>query len=287
MSEDQTNLLSGILLGNIGLDPQFKLRLANAGLTHVVAASGMNISILSGFVLSLLSKISMPKILKALIAAGFVFYYASLTGFAPPIVRATIMFLFSMIASLLGRQTSGFMGLIISALLMLWVSPKLIIDPSFLLSFTSMAGQIYLGTVKLQLPKVPTLIIENFLQSFLVLLFTLPIVVIFFAKFSLVSVFTNMLVLWTVEPLMILGGVEIVLKLFFTEAVELVTLPASGLLAYFLWVVDFFGSSTGWRSWSVVHFSLAPGLPTILFILGYYFLLFALLIKVHERISKQ
>lgn len=282
MSEDQANLLSGILLGNIGLDSQFKSRLANAGLTHVVAASGMNISILSGFVLSVLSKISMPKILKALIAAGFVLYYASLTGFAPPIVRATIMFLFSMSAGLLGRQTSGFMGLIISALLMLWVSPELITDPSFLLSFTSMAGQIYLGTVKLQLPKVPTLIIENFLQSFLVLLFTLPIVVIFFAKFSLVSIFTNMLVLWTVEPLMILGGVEIVLKFFFTEAVELVTLPASGLLAYFLWVVDFFGRS----NWSVVHFSLAPGLPTILFILGYYFLLSALLIKVHELISK-
>ncbi|MBI3558868.1 ComEC/Rec2 family competence protein [Candidatus Gottesmanbacteria bacterium] len=282
MTEDQANLLSGILLGNIGLDPQFKLRLANAGLTHVVAASGMNISILSGFILSLLSKISMPKTLKALIAAGFVLYYASLTGFAPPIVRATIMFLFSIVAGLLGRQSSGFVGLMVAALLMLWVSPKLITDPSFLLSFTSMVGQIYLGTVKLNLPKIPALIIENFLQSLLILLFTLPIVVIFFAKFSLVSIFTNILVLWTVEPLMILGGVEIALRLFFTEAIELVTLPASGLLAYFLWVVDFFGRS----NWSVVRFSLTPGLPTALFILGYYFILCALLIKVHERISK-
>lgn len=279
MTPDQANLLSGILLGNIGLDQQFKLRLANAGLTHVVAASGMNISILSGFVLSLLSKIGIHKTLKVIIAVGCVIYYASLTGFAPPIVRATIMFLFSMTASLLGRQSSGIMGLMIAALLMLWVSPKLIIEPSFLLSFTSMAGQIYLGTLKINLPKVPALVIENFLQSFLILLFTLPIVVIFFAKFSLVAIFTNMLVLWTVEPLMILGGVEIVLKFFFTEAVELVTLPASGLLAYFLWVVDFFGRS----SWSVVHFSLAPGLPTILFVLGYYFTLGGVIMFFNER----
>ncbi len=40
----QASLLSGIVLGNIGLDRSFRTRLANVGLTHVVAASGMNLT---------------------------------------------------------------------------------------------------------------------------------------------------------------------------------------------------------------------------------------------------
>lgn len=282
LSRDQASLLSGIVLGGAGLDRQFKNKLANAGLTHVVAASGMNVSIFSGFLLGLLSKIRISKIIKVIVAIVFTLFYATLTGFAPPIVRATIMFIFVLVASLFGRQNSGFVGLFIAAFLMLWVSPKLVTDASFLLSFASMTGQIFLSTIKLDLPKLQGLVIENFLQSFLALLFTAPLVIIFFAKFSLVAIFTNILVLWTIEPLMILGGVEIVLGIFFTEAARLIALPASGLLGFFLWVVNYFSQP----SWAVVHWTLLPGWPTIFFILGYYLTLAGIIIAFSERRNK-
>ncbi len=279
LPKNQASLLSGVVLGSVGLDHQFKNKLADAGVIHVVAASGMNVSIFSGFLLAFLSKIRISKTIKVIVAIAFTLFYATLTGFAPPIVRATIMFVFALVASLFGRQNSGFVGLFIAAFLMLSVSPKLVTDASFLLSFTSMTSQIFLSTIRFDLPKLPALVIENFLQSFLALLFTLPLVVIFFAKFSLVAIFTNILVLWTIEPLMILGGVEIVLGIFFTEAARIIALPASGLLGFFLWVVNYFSQP----SWAVVHWVLLPGWPTALFILGYYLTLGGIIIAFNER----
>lgn len=263
---EQANLFSGIVLGNLGLDREFKNKLAAAGLTHVVAASGMNVSILAGMIFLVLSFLRIPKILKVILGLVLIGFYSTMTGFAPPIVRAGLMFSFSLVAGLTGRESTGFTGLLLSALLMLSVSPELMTDPSFLLSFTSMAGQIFLSTIKINLPKIPALIIGNFLQSFLALLFTAPIIVLFFARFSLVAMVTNFLVLWTVELLMLLGFVEIGLGIFFTEAARFIALPVSLLLGYFLWVVNLFSRP----SWSVIRFSLNPGWPTALFITGYY-----------------
>lgn len=45
LNKEEANLLSGVVLGSVGLDRQFKAKLANVGLTHVVAASGMNVTL--------------------------------------------------------------------------------------------------------------------------------------------------------------------------------------------------------------------------------------------------
>lgn len=241
-STNEANLLSGIVLGNIGLDRSFKDKLANVGLTHVVAASGMNISLFSGFIVWLLSGLRFRKIIKVIIIIILILFYSSVTGFEPSIVRAAIMAVSSLVGAVIGRQKSGFWLLALSAYLMLWVNPNLILSASFLLSFSSMAGQIFLSSLKLQLTNSSGLVMvfwdfvaKDFLQSFSSILFTVPIVLAFFSRFSLVSILTNTLVLWTVEPLMILGAV-----IGLTGA-QFLALPTSVLLSFFLFIVESFG----------------------------------------------
>lgn len=263
------DLLSGVVLGSSGLSRSFKTELATVGLTHVVAASGMNVSLFIAGALSLLALFKIPKNLKFLLILVLIVFYSTLTGFAPPIVRASLMAGILVIATILGRKVNGWYLLTMTAYLMLWVTPDLVTNPSFLLSFTSTMGQIFLSTIKLNLPKFTNLIAQLFLQSLVALVFTLPIVLIFFSSFSLIAIFTNAIVLWTVEPLMLLGGLIASLGIFFTPFAQALALPAQGLLEFFLLVVDTFGK----LSFAKVNFSFSSSLTAGMFAVGYYLLL--------------
>lgn len=267
----QANLLKGIVLGSQGLDRQFKEKLANAGLTHVVAASGMNISLFSGLVAWLVSFLKVRKIYKAILVILFIGFYSTITGFEPPIVRAGLMAILTILAIIFGRQGAGWMALLVTAYLMLWVSPTLISSASFLLSFSAMAGQVFLSSFASRLTRMGKLFLEYFLQSLVAIIFTFPIVVVFFSRFSLISVFTNALVLWTVEPLMLLGGLAGILAALSVRLASAVLLPSSILLDFFLWVVEAFGR----------HQEFLLRLPKLdgTFVLGYYLILGGILLR--------
>ncbi len=109
LPRDQANLLTGILIGNISLDREFRNKLANVGLTHIVAASGMNVTLIAGFILGLTAALRITKIYKLLLIIVFVTFYSTVTGFEPPIVRACLMSGSVLLSSLLGPPGSGFL----------------------------------------------------------------------------------------------------------------------------------------------------------------------------------
>ncbi len=266
---DQANLLTGIVIGNVGVDRELRDKLAIVGLTHVVAASGMNVTIFSGLVMIVLGLLRWHRWLISSSAMVFVLFYCTITGFEPSIVRAAIMAGLTIAASVTGRQTGGWWGLVVAGYVMLWATPTLVVDPSFLLSFTAMAGQIYLSSIISGLPKVtgvwPSVfgyVKGIFAQSLSAIVFTFPIVMVIFARFSPISLFTNVAVLWTVEPLMVLGGLAGIVGMVSMETARWVMLPAGPMLGYFLWVVDGFGKNN----------SLVLSLPGLdwTFVLGYY-----------------
>lgn len=270
----EADLLSGVVLGNAGLDRRFRSKLAEVGLTHIVAASGMNITLFSGFVLWWLAVLKLGKIQKAILGVGFILLYSAVTGFEPPIVRAALMAIIVILASVFGRQKDILWALLITGYIMLWVSPKLIGSASFLLSFFAMISQIFLGSFLSALPtwespwpKLFRAFWSLFWQNFLAIIFTFPIVLWYFSKFSLVSLVSNLLVVWTIEPLMILGGLIGMASFFSTELARIIALPASPLLAYFLWVVNVLSGKD--------YFLLHLKLDNWTFPVGYYLLLAA------------
>lgn len=269
LKRDQANLLTGIVLGGSSLNRQFKDKLANVGLTHVVAASGMNVTLVSGFILGLIKVFRPKRIYKISIAMIFILFYSTITGFDPPIVRATLMFAAVLLATLTGRQHSSIFALLISAYIMLWVEPSLTSSPSFLLSFTAMLGQIIASNIRFQLPTVISLTVDNFVQTIMTLVVTLPIVLIYFSKFSLISTVSNMLVLWTVEPLMILGAIAGI----FPPAL----IPASALLEYFLKIVNIFNRE---------EFLIQTGPVNIIFATGYYLVFLSVIIFFNDHFRK-
>lgn len=272
LPKNEASLISGIVWGSRDLDYQFKVKLAKVGLSHVVAASGMNVTFFSAGVLAVLTFLGFTRYIKICFASVLMLFYAALTGFDPPILRAVIMAEVIFLGSLTGRQNTGWGALLLAAYLMLWVSPELLVSPSFLLSFSAMTSQIFLGTQLDRLPKLGRLVMELFLQSLLISLTTFPLVVIFFSNFSLISIITNPLVLWIIEPIMILGTLISSFGLFFTPISQALALPAQGMLEYFLAVVDFFAKSDH----LIFHYSFPSPDLAIFFAIVYYFVLFFL-----------
>lgn len=87
-------LLVGMLLGEKSFIPShLKEIFAEAGIMHILAVSGLHVGIIAMALLALLSMLKLPKKFKLFILILILITYASITGFRPSVLRATIMFI--------------------------------------------------------------------------------------------------------------------------------------------------------------------------------------------------
>ncbi len=243
----QAELLSGILLGqNKNLPGSLKLALRDTSTLHIVVASGQNLSMVAGFFLNLAGLIKRRNaIILSLLA---VILYTLLTGLQVPILRAAIMFVFSSLAQLYGRQKDGGWVLVVTAGLMLLVNPNWITNLSFQLSFLATAGVIILAPILLHYLKRLPIIGQDLAVTLGAQLMVTPIIIQNFHQLSLVSVLTNLLVGWTVPFIMILGSLALVVSFISFSLSSVVSLIAGAFLTYFVYIVQFFASlSFAWE----------------------------------------
>jgi competence protein ComEC len=144
LPEPQASLAQGILLGLRGNIPSsLNQAFSRTGTTHVLAISGINITIVIGMLLAagiwLFGKRYSIYIWLALLT---IWLYALLTGMNPPVVRGAIMGSLFLIAEYLGRQSSAITALTFAAAIMVAIEPQVLWDASFQLSFLAMAGLI-------------------------------------------------------------------------------------------------------------------------------------------------
>lgn len=272
LGSNEAALLLGIVFGiKEDMSQQLYTGFKVTGVLHVIAASGENVSIVSGFLLALFGHFLRRRyaIILTMLA---ICYYALLAGLDPSIVRASLMGLFAFGALLFGRQYYGFFSLIIVAWIMLMINPLQIEDVGFLLSFSSTIGIITLYPLlsKLRLFQLPLL--DDASTTIAAQIASLPVMLYFFSSYSLISIMVNFLVLWTVPILMMLGGVAALLIFmpFVSQALLYLTYP---LLLYFEKVTLFFGQFP-------FRLDLAS-LPTP-FIIGYYCLLTSIVLKLRR-----
>lgn len=268
----EAELTSGILLGqNHNLPPQFKLALRDTSTLHIVVASGQNLSMVGGFFLALAGLVKRrTAIVLSLIA---VLVYTLLTGFQVPIIRAAIMFVFASAAQWFGRDRSGSRILVITALLMLLVNPKWISDLSFQLSFLATMGVLVVAPIlKQKFSSLPGILREDLAVSLGAQAMVMPVIASNFHQISLVSLIANVLVLWAVPFIMILGSLILFLG-------SLITWPLLALTKYFVYVVTFFGHLP--FAWQYV------GEVNPIVWLGYYLVIAAIMLSLNMYVQTE
>lgn len=232
-----SSLLLGIVFGiKDNMPKDFLEKIQITGVMHVVVASGMNVTMVSGFLFYLFASIFKRQIAIALSIFGIIFYTA-IAGFEPSIIRAAIMGIIVFSAQILGRQQYSFNTLLITGAAMLFLWPQFALDTGFALSFTATAGILYIPPL---LQKFKNSFTEVFITTTSAQIATLPILISSFGSFSLLSIFANALVLWTIPILMILGSIAAFFSFVFKPLSILFLYLALPFLYFFEYTVSLF-----------------------------------------------
>lgn len=236
----EASLISGIVLGvDDDMSENFKDELVRSGMLHVVVASGSNIILIAGIIFSLInSRVKKKSAIIFTILSTFL--YALLAGFDPPIVRASIMASFGLIALALGRQKIALISLFFSGWLMLLISPNLIYDIGFQLSFSASLGIImFQKIIQTMFKIIPRIVKEDFSTTLSAQIGATPFLLIAFGEINLFSIFVNVILLWTVPVIMTFGLVAGILGLISPLISQPIILLAYPFLALFSEVVRF------------------------------------------------
>ena len=272
LPSDGAALLLGILFGyrsdfNQGYYEQLKV----TGVLHVVAASGANVSIVGGVLLASFMVFVKRKAALIFTITGILFY-ALITGFDPPIVRASIMAIIAFMAGGTGRQNTSILALLITAFLMLFMSPQLLTGLSFQLSFLATFGIV---AIKPQLDAVligrrKPILLEDLTTTLSAQLTTFPILIGSFGSYSPVSILVNLLTLWIIPIVMILGGIACIVCLVWEPLAIPFLYLSYPFLLFFKLIVQLFSS--------FAQATIVPQLNTLITV-GIYLIICALLIK--------
>lgn len=242
ISEPQASLGIGYLVGQRrALPEELSQALQIAGLTHVVVASGYNLTILVRLARRLFEKIS--KYLSALSAAAMIAAFVAVTGASPSMTRAGLVAGLSLAAWYYGRKFHPLVLLPFAAAVTVIINPSYMWgDLGWQLSFAAFAGVMIVAPL-LQVffwgDKEPGTIRQILGETVSAHLVTLPILVLAFGQFSNVAIVANLLVLPLVPLAMLLTFIAGVGALVVPGLAWIVGQPAQWLLFYMTTITEY------------------------------------------------
>lgn len=209
LPRDESGLLLGIVLGlQQQLSDNFNQALNNTGTTHIIVASGYNATIVIGTVLKLTNRYK--RSFSLALAVTVLIAYAGLSGFNPSIIRAAVMATIAILAQVLGRQRLAIHLLILTAVAMLMANPLWIFDISFQLSFAATIGIILIEPIIYTKIKIKYNAIKEIISTtFAAQICAIPIISHAFGSVALLGLGANILVLWLIPWVMLIGAVVI------------------------------------------------------------------------------
>lgn len=239
--DPEASLVAGILLGiESGISTDLYEEFNRTGTTHIIAISGFNITIIANLFISLSRRFfgSRRGIWVAATAIGL---YTVLVGADAAVVRAAVMGGLALLARASGRETLGLASLGISSVLMTVVTPSVLWDVGFELSFAAALGLVLYAqplqdrAINLlarwmspeRADKIGGLLAEYFLYTLAALITTWPLTMLYFRRFTFSAWVTNPLILPLQPALMILSGVA--------TLIGVIWMPGGRILALLAW----------------------------------------------------
>ncbi len=255
LPEPDASLLMGILLGDArGLPPEVSDAFSAVGASHIIAISGFNMAILSGVVMGLLQRFRVRPRWAAVIGISTLVIYSVMVGASASVVRAAIMSSMLVIGAVIRRKSYVPASLAFVALLMSLANPLILWDVGFQLSFFATLGlalfatpftQLFNNGLSHVLPRSSASRVGDFLAEPLVVsiaaqITTLPLIVLYFERLSLLSLVVNLLVLPVQAVLLILGLVATLIAFILPPLAQLLYWLDMLLLSWTIDVVRLF-----------------------------------------------
>lgn len=237
LPEPLAPFIMGLLVGQRATLPEnIKDDLTRVGLTHIIAVSGYNLTIILHASRRLLGKRS--KRVATFLSLALIASFLLLTGASASIVRAAIVSVLSIAASYYGREFKPLNLICLAAAITAWANPVYVwSDLSWYLSFLAFYGVMILSPlVQARWPAGwhQTVIGGVALESICASIMSEPFILYIFGQMSLISLPANMLVVTLVPLAMLLGFIAGLAGMFMSSVAGWFAWPAVLLLNYML-----------------------------------------------------
>jgi competence protein ComEC len=254
MPEPQASLAQGVVLGiRYNIPQSIKDDFARTGTAHLLAISGLHLSILAGILLSIgIRLFGKRRYIYIWLALGVIWLYAIITGLNPPVVRGAIMASLFLSAELLGRQRTAVTSLAFAAAVMVGIDPPILWDAAFQLSFLGMAGLIFIAPPLMRLGRkvdevtigeegagasLANIVTDSFSVTLAATIAVWPVVAHYFGIVSLVGPLATFLALPALPALIVLGTLSGLIGLAFLPIAQGIGWLAWLFASYMLLIV--------------------------------------------------
>lgn len=279
--DPEAGLLAGILLGvQAGIPAGLQEAFRQTGTSHIIVISGFNITIIAGMFTLVFGRL-LGRYRGAIVSAVGIILYTLLVGANAAVVRAAILGLLTLLGHLIGRRQAGLNSLTFVAGVMAILTPTVLWDVSFQLSFAATLGimlyaepltEWFINRISRLIPpekaeKLAGPVGEYFLLTLAAQLTTLPLMVYYFKRLSLTALVANPLILPAQPAVEIIGGMAVLTGMVFKPLGQLFAWVAWPFTAYTIHMVEWLAKTP--------HGSIALGQVTGYTIALFYVVLLA------------
>lgn len=233
---------------------ELRQNFADAGLAHVLAISGLHLSIIAGLIFFIIRRIlclypdfaiyQPTKKWAAVVAIAATAFYLAIANFGVPVQRSFVMISLAMFAICINRSAFSMRSLVIACIFVLLFSPERVLSASFQLSFSAVLG--LLAFYEGFWPKIHSRLFDRqvshlmvykffggvmgiFATTLIASLATTPFAIAFFQRFSLVAILGNLLAIPFVSMFVMPLGLLSVITLFLFNGWD---------FAFYLWQIS-------------------------------------------------
>jgi len=242
LDKNQAGLLAGMIIGyKDGLDENASEAFRQAGLTHIMVASGMNVAFIILPLMYLFKKIHLGNKAAGLIVIPVLLLFVFVAGFSASVVRAVIMGIIILAGKILMRETDIYTSISAAALILLFINPYIIYDIGFQLSFSATLALVlfYPGIKKaVTLRNMPGILADTLAATLAAQIGTVPVTLYYFNSLSIISIITNLLVVPLVQVITITGFVMVFAGLVNIQLAVLIGNINNTFLSFVLFVAE-------------------------------------------------
>lgn len=239
-------LVSSIVLGSKAVDipKDISDQFIKAGLAHILAASGFQISLILGCILVLTRSFSTKT--QWAIGTGALVIFVCLTGFQPSILRAAVMGFGALVALVTQRQVKPLGSLLVAATLLLLFNPLWIWDLGFQLSFLATLGLLVIVPLLMrQLDWLPPVISALIAVPLAATLWTLPLQLYVFGIIAPYSLAANIFSAPIISLLSIAGFISALAAIIWSVAGSAIAWFLLYPTQFLIGLVQFFNNLPG------------------------------------------
>jgi competence protein ComEC len=280
LPQEEASVLAGMLIGDTSQMPEeMEEDFRRAGLSHVMAVSGANIAFILMPLLGLLQKMGFNRRWASAISFPVMVFYVFATGMEASVIRAAIMAGVTLTGMILWRKADIFCAMAVSAILILLANSFMLFDPGFILSFAAtLSLTVFYKPLFNKLPeKLPKSIRDTLAATLAAQIGVLPIIVYSFNTLSVISLFSNLIIVPLTGLITLSGALLALVGSFWLPFALMMGQGITWLIKGMLWLTR----SLAGLPWAEINLAT----PSLMLI-GLYYLVLLYLRYGHARLPR-